>query len=191
MIKQPWILKRASEELDIVVGRDRLVQESDLKDLNYVKACARESFRLHPVSPFNVPHVSTEDATVGGYFIPKGSHVLLSRPGLGHNPRIWKEPLRFKPERHLNSDGSEVVLTDSKLRMLSFSTGMRGCAGVLLGSTMTTMLLARLIHGFTWNAPPDVPIDLTESESNLLLAKPLPALAKLQLSEHVYQQLGN
>ncbi|KAL2488510.1 Cytochrome [Forsythia ovata] len=192
MINQPEILKRASEELDIVVGRDRLVQESDLTYLKYVKACAREAFRIHPIAPFNVPHVSMEDATVGGYFIPKGSHVLLSRPGLGRNPRIWEEPLKFKPERHLKDDGSDVVLTDSNLRMLSFSTGRRGCAGVLLGSTMTTMLLARLIHGFTWNAPPDVPnIDLTESEGDLLLAKPLLALAKPRLSEHVYQQLGN
>ncbi|KAL2470891.1 Cytochrome [Abeliophyllum distichum] len=192
MINQPEILKRASEELDIVVGRDILVQESDLTYLKYVKACAREAFRIHPIAPFNVPHVSTEDATVGGYVIPKGSHVLLSRRGLGRNPRIWEEPLKFKPERHLKDDGSDVVLTDSNLRMLSFSTGRRGCAGVLLGSTMTTMLLARLIHGFTWNAPTDVPnIDLIESEGDLLLAKPLLALAKPRLSEHVYQQLGN
>ncbi|KAL2488494.1 Cytochrome [Forsythia ovata] len=192
MINQPEILKRALEELDIVVGRDRLVQESDATYLKYVKACAREAFRIHPIAPFNVPHVSIEDATVSGYFIPKGSHVLLSRPGLGRNPRIWEEPLKFKPERHLKDDGSDVVLTDSNLTMLSFSTGRRGCAGVLLGSTMTTMLLARLIHGFTWNAPPDAPnIDLTESKSDLLLAKPLLALAKPRLSEHVYQQLGN
>ncbi|CAL8998872.1 unnamed protein product [Prunus brigantina] len=33
-----------------------LVQESDLSQLNYVKACAREAFRLHPIAPFNVPH---------------------------------------------------------------------------------------------------------------------------------------
>ncbi|KAL2488504.1 Cytochrome [Forsythia ovata] len=135
MINQPGILKRASEELDSVVGRDRLVQESDLTYLKYVKACAKEAFRIHPIAPFNVPHVSMENATVGGYFIPKGSQVLLSRPGLGRNPRIWEEPLKFKPERHLKDDGSDVVLTDSNLRMLSFSAGRRGCAGVLLGST--------------------------------------------------------
>ncbi|BFG33800.1 hypothetical protein CerSpe_200740 [Prunus speciosa] len=38
----------------MVVGRERLVQESDLSQLNYVKACAREAFRLHPIAPFNV-----------------------------------------------------------------------------------------------------------------------------------------
>ncbi|XP_022875652.1 isoleucine N-monooxygenase 2-like [Olea europaea var. sylvestris] len=192
MINQPEILKKASAELDLVVGKNRLVQESDLNKLNYVKACAREAFRLHPIAPFNVPHLSMEDTTIAGYFIPKGSHILLSRTCLGRNPRIWEEPLKYKPERHLKDDGSEVVLVDSELNMLSFGIGKRGCAGVVLGSTMTIMLLARLIHGFTWNAPPDAPnIDLTESECDLFLSKPLFALAKPRLSLNIYHQLKN
>ncbi|KAK4388552.1 Retrovirus-related Pol polyprotein from transposon RE2 [Sesamum angolense] len=90
MINQPNILDKACEELDQVVGRNRLVDESDLHKLNYIKACAKEALRLHPVTPFNVPHLSMEDTVVGGYFIPKGSHVLLSCPGLGRNPRVGK-----------------------------------------------------------------------------------------------------
>ncbi|KAH7837561.1 hypothetical protein Vadar_015177 [Vaccinium darrowii] len=39
------------------------------------KSCVRESFRLHPIAPFNVPHVSTVDAIVAGYFIPKGVNL--------------------------------------------------------------------------------------------------------------------
>ncbi|KAA8543653.1 hypothetical protein F0562_021601 [Nyssa sinensis] len=184
MINQPEMLQRAIEELDSVVGKNRLVQESDLSQLNYVKACAREAFRLHPFAPFNVPHVSISDTTVAGYFIPKGSHVLLSRRGLGRNPKVWEEPLKFKPERHLKDDGSGVVLAEPNLRLLSFSTGRRGCSGVTLGSTITTMLLARLLQGFTWSLPPTMSsIDLTESVDNLFLAKPLLALARPRLAE--------
>ncbi|KAK4483059.1 hypothetical protein RD792_010236 [Penstemon davidsonii] len=192
MINQPDIFRKAHKELDDVVGRDRLVQESDLYKLNFVKACAREAFRLHPTAPFNVPHVSTKDTIVSGYFIPKDSHVLLSRPGLGRNPRVWNEPLKYMPERHIHDhdDASDVVLVDTELNMFSFSTGRRGCAGVLLGSTMTTMLLARLIHGFTWNAPNGVAkIDLAESKGDLFLAKPLLALAKPRLNASAYKQL--
>ncbi|KAL8026249.1 hypothetical protein ABFS82_14G015400 [Erythranthe guttata] len=173
MINQPHILNRACQELDKVVGRGKMVQESDLPNLNYVRACVKESFRLHPVAPFNVPHVSTEDAVVGGYFIPRGSHVLLSRPGLGRNPRVWENPLEYNPERHMVVESAQVELVDHDLRMLSFSTGRRGCPGVTLGSTMAVMLLARLLHGFDWTAPPGVRIGLGESEGDLLLAKPL------------------
>ncbi|PIA50746.1 hypothetical protein AQUCO_01200171v1 [Aquilegia coerulea] len=192
MINEPKLLQRAVEELDEVVGKDRLVQESDLPKLNYIKACAREAFRLHPVSAFNVPHLSTKDTNVAGYFIPKGSNVFISRTSLGRNPNIWEEPLKFKPERHLNPDGSQVVLSDPKLGLLSFSTGRRGCPGVQLGSTMTTMLLATLLHGFTWTVPQPMlssSISLAEAERDLTLSKPLLGLAKPRLAKNVYPML--
>ncbi|XP_049373784.1 isoleucine N-monooxygenase 2-like [Solanum verrucosum] len=188
MLNQPKLMQKAIKELNTVVGINRLVQESDLPRLNYVKACIREAFRLHPIAPFKVPHVSISDAIIGEkYFIPKGSRVLLSRHGLGRNPRVWEDPLKFKPERHLIKEGGdEVVFTDSKLRLLSFSTGRRGCPGVKLGSTITTMLLARLLHGFAWNLPPNSSCnDLIESSKTdpfdtlPLLAKAKPRLAKV------------
>lgn len=189
MINRTVTLERAVEELDRVVGTHRLVQEFDLPKLNYIKSCVREAFRLHPVKPFNVPHVSMSDTTIVGYFIPKGIHVLLSRPGLGRNPKIWDDPLIFNPERHLRDDGSEVTLTESELRFLSFSVGRRGCVGVLLGSTMTTMMLARLLQCFTWSAPPTEPrIDLNESYDSLLMAKPLHALARPRLGDNFYSK---
>ncbi|KAL0393116.1 UNVERIFIED_CONTAM: Valine N-monooxygenase 1 [Sesamum radiatum] len=192
MINQSYILDKACKEIDKVVGKDRLVDESDLHKLNYVKACAKEAFRLHPMLPFNVPHVSVKDTVVSDYFIPKGSHVLLSRPWLGRNPRIWEDPLVYKPERHLVNKDSEVVLVDHELRMLSFSTGRRGCPGIVLGSTMTIILLARLVQGFSWSAPPDGPsniIDLAESEDDLSKAKSLIAHAIPRLEPHVYLKL--
>ncbi|GLT76447.1 hypothetical protein SLA2020_481040 [Shorea laevis] len=187
MLNQPEIMAKAEEELDKVVGKDRLVQEHDIPKLNFIKACAREAFRLHPLSPFNIPHLSVSDTTVAGYFIPKGSRVLLSRIALGRNPKSWDEPLKYKPERHLNNDGSEVVLTEPELRFISFSAGRRGCPGVALGTSMTVMLFARLLHGFSWSLPPDQDkVDLNIAGDQLFLARPLVALAKPRLPEKLY-----
>ncbi|XP_024978778.1 valine N-monooxygenase 1-like [Cynara cardunculus var. scolymus] len=186
MINQPRIFDRAIHELDSMVGRNRWVQESDIPNLNYIKACAKEAYRLHPVAPFNLPHVASVDTTVAGYFIPKGSNVLLSRIGLGRNPDVWDDPLTFNPDRHMVGD-DEVVLTDYSLQMISFSTGRRGCAGVLLGSTMTVMLLARMVQGFTWELPPNEPyVDLKENHQDIMKAKPLLALVKPRLPHHLY-----
>ncbi|KAK9059692.1 hypothetical protein SSX86_020396 [Deinandra increscens subsp. villosa] len=187
MINDPMILRRASDELDHVVGRDRLVEEQDLPQLNYIKACIKEGFRLHPFGPFIPPHVSITDTTIGGYFIPKGSHVLLSRFGLGRNPNVWEDPLRFNPDRHLCGEGKQVVLSDNELRMIPFSSGKRVCPGMMLGSTMTIMLLARMVQGFTWEAPGNKRgFDLVENHDDLLLAKPLVAVAKPRLARHMY-----
>ncbi|KAG6421492.1 hypothetical protein SASPL_118046 [Salvia splendens] len=189
MINQPDLLAKACEELDTVVGKNRLVQESDIPKLNYVKACLKESFRLHPLAPFNVPHISSKDTVVGGYLIPKKSYLVLSRPGLGRNPRIWDEPLKFKPERHIFDEQTQVVLADHDLRILSFSTGRRGCPGIMLGSTMSTILLARLIQGFSWRPPLGTNnIDLAESRDDGALAMPLIAHATPRLDPQIYFQ---
>ncbi|KAF1894974.1 hypothetical protein Lal_00022469 [Lupinus albus] len=187
MLNQPEILKKATEELDNVVGKGRLVQELDFPKLNYVKACAREAFRLHPIVDFNVAHVAMSDTIVANYFIPKGSHILIRRQGVGQNPNVWKEPLKFKPERHLKSDGSNLVLTEPSLNLLTFSTGRRSCPGIMLGTSMTIMLFARLLHGFIWSVPPNEScIDLSESEGGTTKAKSLLAFAKPRLSPEVY-----
>ncbi|CAI9774060.1 unnamed protein product [Fraxinus pennsylvanica] len=187
MINQPYILQKAIDEIDKVVGKHRLVQESDVPQLNYLKACAREAFRLHPHAPYNLPHVPLTDTEVGGYFIPKGSHVLLSRIGLGHNPDVWEDPLKFKPERHFSENASsKIELTEPNLRFITFSTGKRGCIGSALGTLLTVMALARLIQGFTWSVPPnEKKIDLSTSEE-LILAKPLHAHGRPRLHEAVY-----
>ncbi|KAG4909536.1 hypothetical protein JHK87_055652 [Glycine soja] len=189
MINQPKLLQRATEELDKVVGKERLVQESDISKLNYIKACAREAFRLHPIVPFNVPHVSIKDTIVGNYLIPKGSHILLSRQEIGRNQKVWgNEAHKFKPERHLIMNKSEVVvLTEPDLKFISFSTGRRGCPAIMLGTTMTVMLFARLLQAFTWTAPPNVSrINLAENNHDILLGHPLVALAKPRLTPELY-----
>ncbi|MED6126775.1 hypothetical protein PIB30_081772 [Stylosanthes scabra] len=129
-----------------------------------------------------MPHVSTKDTIVANYFIPKGSHVILRRQGIGTNPKVWDEPLKFKPERHLKKDGSNLNLLEPNLRLITFSAGRRSCPGVTLGTTMTVMLFARLVHGFTWSAPSTEPfIDLSECPEDTSKAKPLMALAKPRL----------
>nr|QWK52284.1 cytochrome P450 79C1 [Isatis tinctoria] len=188
MLNQRGILEKAVEEIDMIVGKDRLVQESDVSNLNYVKACCRETLRLHPTNPFLVPHMARHDTTLAGYFIPKGSHILVSRPGVGRNPKTWDQPLIYRPERHLS--GNEVVLTEPDLRLVSFGTGRRGCVGAKLGTSMIVMVMARLLQGFDWTIPPTTnKVELVESEENLFLAKPLLACVEPRLDPIMYPKL--
>ena len=190
MVNSPDMLKKAVEEIDGVVGRDRLVQESDIPRLNYLKACIREAFRLHPVVPFNVPHVALVDATVAGYHIPKGSHVILSRIGFGRNPAVWDDPLRFNLDRHIPADPTtmvDVTLSENDLRIISFSTGRRGCIATSLGTAMTVMLFARLLQGFSWRKPAGMAaVDLSEGRHDIFMAKPLVLHAEPRLPAHLY-----
>jgi len=197
MVNRPEVMARAVAELDAAVGRGRLVAEADSRGgLDYLRACIREAFRLHPYHPFNPPRVAMADAAVAGYAVPRGSHVLLSRVALGRNPAAWEDPLEFRPERHLPpaaaagpAAGGGVSLSEPDLRFISFSTGRRGCPGLSLGTLITVMLLARLLQGFHWSAPPGVDrLELREALASLELADPLVLRATPRLPAHLYER---
>ena len=54
-------LKRAQEELDLKIGRDRWVEDKDIKDLVYLQGVVKESLRLYPPGPLAVPYEAKED----------------------------------------------------------------------------------------------------------------------------------
>lgn len=47
----PDVLQKAQEEVDRVVGRDRLPEFSDRDDLPYIRALMKELFRWEQVTP--------------------------------------------------------------------------------------------------------------------------------------------
>lgn len=51
MILYPEVMKKAQEELDQVVGRNRLPEYSDRASLPYINAVLKEVFRWFPVVP--------------------------------------------------------------------------------------------------------------------------------------------
>ncbi|KAJ0521122.1 putative 3,9-dihydroxypterocarpan 6A-monooxygenase [Helianthus annuus] len=47
LINHPNILKKAVEEIDQVIGKKRLLQETDIPNLPYLQAIVKETLRLH------------------------------------------------------------------------------------------------------------------------------------------------
>ena len=73
---QPGIQKRAREELDVVVGPDRLPTFEDYDELPYIQAIIMECSRWLPVAPLAIPHRSIADDYYNGYFIPEGTMII-------------------------------------------------------------------------------------------------------------------
>jgi cytochrome P450 len=78
MTVSPEVQKRAQEEIDRVVGTDRLPTVADRENLPYVDAVVKEVLRWHPVAPMGLPHRSTEDDICNGYLIPKGAMLFAN-----------------------------------------------------------------------------------------------------------------
>lgn len=78
MSLHPEVQKRAQEEIDRVVGTDRLPTFEDREKLPYVEALYLETLRWNPVAPLGLPHVPIEDSMYQGHLIPKGAILMAN-----------------------------------------------------------------------------------------------------------------
>ena len=70
MLLHPEVQRRAQEQIDTVVGRERMPTTEDKSDLPYIQALVKELFRWLPDDPLGVPRCSTEARVPGFYLSP-------------------------------------------------------------------------------------------------------------------------
>ncbi|KAF7340734.1 O-methylsterigmatocystin oxidoreductase [Mycena sanguinolenta] len=114
LVRSPASLRKAQEEIDNVVGNERLPVSSDLQALPYVQAVIKETHRFRPVGPTAVPHATTNDCQYREYIIPKGAPVFINIWGIFHDPNIFECPDEFWPDRYLlTHDGAKPGLSNN------------------------------------------------------------------------------
>ncbi|KAI3717733.1 hypothetical protein L1987_69524 [Smallanthus sonchifolius] len=187
LIRHPQLLKQAQEEMDTVVGRDRLVTELDLPQLTFLQAIVKETFRLHPSTPLSLPRISAESCEVDGYHIPKGSTLLVNVWAIARDPKMWTDPLEFRPTRFLpGGEKPNVDVRGNDFEVIPFGAGRRICVGISLGMRMVQLLVATLVQTFDWELangldPEKLNMDeaygLTLQRAEPLLVYPKPRLA--------------
>ncbi|PHT98285.1 hypothetical protein BC332_32805 [Capsicum chinense] len=154
-------MKKVQEELDTNVGRNRWVEESDIRDLVYFQAVVKETLRLYPPAPLLGAHESVEDCIVQGYHIPKGTRLWVNTMKLHRDPKIWSNPDTFDPERFLTSQAG-VDVRGQQYEFIPFGSGRRSCPGITYATQVTHLAIAHLLQGFDFSTPSDDPLDMKE-----------------------------
>ncbi|KAB1669930.1 hypothetical protein ES319_1Z214100v1 [Gossypium barbadense] len=103
------------------------------------------------------------------------------------NPRIWENPLEFRPERFLNDlDNSNYYGND--FRFMPFGSGRRKCPGIPLAEKLLFFILASLLHSFEWRLPYGTVLDMSgkfgivmKKKKSVLLI-PTPRLTNLEIN---------
>lgn len=152
LINRPLVMEKARQEIDAVIGKSRIVEESDIVNLPYLQAIIKETFRLHPPAPL-IPRESSKRDMVCGYDIPAKTRLFVNIWAIGRDPKLWESPLEFKPERFMGQEGnglSQLDVRGQHYQLIPFGSGRRGCPGSSLALPIVHVNLAALIQCFEW-----------------------------------------
>ncbi|XP_028767063.1 cytochrome P450 82G1 [Neltuma alba] len=198
LLNHPNVLKKAQDELDTNIGTHKWVQESDITNLQYLQAIIKETLRLYPPAPLTGIREAMEDCFVGGYFVQKGTRLLINIWKLQRDPQAWKNPNEFLPERFMEDDHKDLDFKGQNFEYIPFSSGRRSCPGTTFGLQVVSLTLARLLQGFDLSAQAQAPaakaggvaVEMSEGLGVALpKLNPLQVMIKPRLSFELYQQL--
>jgi cytochrome P450 len=146
----PEFAKTAREELDRVVGPDRIPGWDDKPNLPYINATVLELHRWASVAPLGILHATTEDDIYRGKLIPAGTTVVTNAAVIHHSDEYYPEARKFIPERFLASMEKNpwAVQGARRAQHYAFGVGRRECPGQHVANASLFIGISRLLWAF-------------------------------------------
>lgn len=138
----PDAQRTAQEEIDRVIGMDRLPTAADRENLPYVNAVVEEAQRWHPIAPMGLAHAVDSEDTVNDFRILKGALLVPVVWWFTRDPEVYHNPEQFKPERFF-APYNESLATDA-----TFGFGRRICPGKFLAEASLFLTFAQSLAVF-------------------------------------------
>jgi cytochrome P450 len=131
-----------ADEVRTTLG-DRPLTVDDVPALKFTEAVILETMRLFPPA-YLLGREALHDVTIADHRIQKGVTVFMAQWVTQRDPRWWKDPELFRPERWL--DGSTKSLP--KYAYFPFGGGPRVCIGNTFAMMETVVVLAEMARRF-------------------------------------------
>ncbi|MED6112296.1 hypothetical protein PIB30_060404 [Stylosanthes scabra] len=150
LIKNPRVMRKVQEELRNFGGQKDFLEEEEIKKCIYFKAVIKETLRLYPPVPLFVPKETNEKCSINGYEIPSKTIVYVNAWTIHRDPKAWKDPHEFCPERFLDRD---IDFLGQDFELIPFGAGRRICPGMHMALASLDLILANLLYSFDWKPP--------------------------------------
>ncbi|KAL2337551.1 hypothetical protein Fmac_011997 [Flemingia macrophylla] len=102
-------------------------------------------------APLLVQRETNEPCILDGYEIPAKTIVYINAWAIHRDPKVWKDPEEFLPERFLDNS---VDFRGQHFELIPFGAGRRICPGMPMAIASLDLILANLLNSFDWELPP-------------------------------------
>ncbi|KAL7759598.1 hypothetical protein ACKLNR_009688 [Fusarium oxysporum f. sp. zingiberi] len=153
--RYPHVQQKLAREVKSVFSSvDDIKGGPALYSCQYLRAVIDETLRMSPPVPADLSREVQEGGIlVDGEYIPQGMKVSTASYCMHHNPDIYPEPFRFRPERWIVDEKNEFGVSPESVSLaesafMPFSAGPRGCVGKNLAYLEMSLALAKIVYHF-------------------------------------------
>ena len=139
LAKQKDTQRRLYEEIMKHSSSTGPIKIDEIEKMPYFNAFLREVLRLYP--PVGQITMPTTKFLLTARYLRRDTRLFFSPHLLHRNPKYWKDPLEFRPERWLDMDKTK----HHPFSFIPFSAGGRKCAGQQFAQLEAQLIVSSLI----------------------------------------------
>ncbi|RWS00856.1 cytochrome P450 2C42-like protein [Dinothrombium tinctorium] len=163
LAKHPHIQTMIKQELEEVLGNETLPSLEHRHRLTYTEAFLREVDRFLALAPITIVRVNSDEVTIKGFKIPKGSNFFANTHNCLRDPKYFKNPNEFDPNNFIGPNGQLIFIKSytpfgvgeffmkkiDKIIVRFQTLGLHRCPGELLAKNEIYLFLVALVHNFS------------------------------------------
>lgn len=121
---------------------------AEMTELDWIM---KESLRLNTPVPW-LARQAVKDTEINGYFVPAGTRIVAPGAAIHTNPRVWRNPYTFDPERFSPERAEHKT---HRFAWMPFGGGVHKCIGLYFAQMEIKSMLHHLLREFEWTVPED------------------------------------
>nr|UEN71144.1 cytochrome P450 4AV17 [Meteorus pulchricornis] len=144
MARHPEVQQRVRAEIHECL-KDRELTYDTINSMKYLMQVINETMRFYPPAPI-IDRMASQDYKIpdSNVTIPKGTIVHTPLPGVHMDPKNFRDPEKFDPDRFSDERKHEI----QPCTFMPFGEGPRICIGLRVGMLQSATGIVRILNNY-------------------------------------------